>query len=96
MLLIWERKDRELSRMTPKLLTWGEGGTEELSMEREKLSALERVYLVPTRRTSVLSLFNLRKLEENQSLISDRQEVREGGGRVEDGFPDRYNWVSSA
>ena len=58
-------------------------------MERERLSALDRVDLVPTRRTSVLSLLSFRKLEVNQDFISDRQEVREAGGRVVDGLPDR-------
>lgn len=32
-----------------RLFTWGEGETKELSMEREKLSTLERVFLAPTR-----------------------------------------------
>ena len=64
-LLIWSWKDRELSRMTPKLLTCGEGETSEPSLEKEILSALKRVDLVPTRRTSVLSLLSFRKLAGN-------------------------------
>ena len=83
MLLIWDWKDNVLSRMTPRLLTWGEGETEEWSMVREKLSAFERVDLLPMRRNSVLSLFSLRKLEENQDLSLVKQSVREEGGRVE-------------
>lgn len=35
MLLMWDWKDRELSRTTPKLLTWEEV-TMELSMEMER------------------------------------------------------------
>ena len=31
-----------LSRMTPRLLTWGEGEMEELLIVREKLSVFER------------------------------------------------------
>ena len=53
----------------------------EVSMVREKLSTLDRVDLVPTRRSSVLSLLSLRKFEVNQDLISERQWVREGGVR---------------
>ena len=58
-------------------------------MVREKLSAFERVDLVPMRRNSVLSLFSLRKLEENQDLSSVTQSVREEGGRVELGLLER-------
>ena len=47
-----------LSRMTTRLLTWGDGETEELSMVSGKLSVLDRVDFVPIRRTSVLLLFN--------------------------------------
>ena len=54
-----------LSRMTPKLFTWGEGETEELSMVREKVLTLASVDLVPRRRISVLLQFNLRKFEVN-------------------------------
>ena len=68
-----------LSRMTPRLLTWGVGDTVELSMVKKKLSTLDRVDLVPTRRSSVLSLLSLRKFEVNQDLISEA--VGEGGGR---------------
>ena len=46
-----------LSRMTPRLLTWGESETEELSIVKEKLTVLDKVDLVPMRRTSVLLLF---------------------------------------
>lgn len=53
----------------------------ELSMVSEKLLALEKVDLVPTRRSSVLSLSSLRKLEVNQDLISERQWVRVEPGR---------------
>lgn len=42
-----------LFRMTPKLLTQGEGGAEELPVVRKKLSTLESVDWVPMRRTSV-------------------------------------------
>ena len=47
----------------------------ELSIVREDLE--------PTRRISVLSLFNLRKFEVNQVFFSERQSVREEGGRME-------------
>jgi len=61
----------------------------ELSTEKEKLSALDSTDLVPTRKISVLSLFSFRKLEVNQDLISDRQEVREEGGIIESGLLDK-------
>ena len=58
-------------------------------MVREKLSAFERVDLVPMRRNSFLSLLSLRKLEENHDLSSVKQSVREEGGRVEWGLLER-------
>lgn len=61
----------------------------ELSIVREKLSVLDKVDLVPTRRSSVLSELSLRKLEVNQDLISERQWVREEGGREVSGLLDR-------
>ena len=54
-------------------------------MEREKVSTFDRVDLVPMSKNSVLLLFSFRKLEVNHDFISERQEVREGGGRVEFG-----------
>ena len=60
-----------------------------MSMVKEKLSTLDRVDLVPTRRSSVLSLFSLRKFEVNQDLISERQWVREEGGRKASGLLDK-------
>ena len=65
MLLMWDWKDSVLSRMTPRLLTWGEGETVELSMVIEKLLVLDKVDLGPMRRTSVLLLFSLRKFFVN-------------------------------
>ncbi len=61
----------------------------ELSMVREKLSTLDREDLVPMTRSSVLSLFNLRKFAVNHDLTSERQWVREEGGRVEFGLLER-------
>lgn len=61
----------------------------ELSNEREKLSALDKVDFVPTKRISVLSLFSLRKLEVNQDFISVKQEINEGGGSEEFGLQER-------
>ena len=58
-------------------------------MRREKLSNLERVFLVPMTRSSVLSVFNFKKFELNQDFISCRQVVREEGGRVEFGLLER-------
>ena len=75
--------------MTPRLLTCGEGETVELSMVTEKLSVLDSVDLEPMRRISVLSMFNLRKLEENQDFMSVRQSARDVGGRVEVGLLER-------
>lgn len=86
---MWDLKESEPSRMTPRLLTWGEGETMELSIEREKLSTLDRMDLEPTRRISVLSLFSLRKFEVNQVCNSERQSIREVGGRVELGLVER-------
>uniref|UniRef100_A0A3Q4HBG5 Secretin receptor n=1 Tax=Neolamprologus brichardi TaxID=32507 RepID=A0A3Q4HBG5_NEOBR len=79
---------RVLSSMTPKLLTWGEGRVGERSMLMEKLWDLDKIETVPTSKTSVLLLFSLRKLEENQDLISIRQFEREGGGRIELGLEE--------
>ena len=45
----------------------------ELSMDMGKGLCFASVDLVPMRRTSVLSLFSLRKLSENYHLISSRQ-----------------------
>ena len=45
---------------------------------------------MPIRRTSVLSLLSLRKLQENQDLISCRQSEREVGGRMEVGLVERW------
>lgn len=42
-LLMWDWNDGVLSRMTPRLLTWVKGETEELSLAREKLATLENV-----------------------------------------------------
>ena len=44
---------------------------------------------MPIRRNTVLSLFSLRKLEENQDLSLVKQSVREEGGRVELGLLER-------
>lgn len=44
---------------------------------------------MPTRRSSVLSEFSLRKFEVNQEFISERQLEREGGGRDEFGLEER-------
>lgn len=52
---------------------------EQSSIEREKLSVLESVDLVPTSKTSVFELFNLRKLRESQDLISAKQTVKDKG-----------------
>ena len=82
-LLMWALKLKLPSRMTPRLFTWGDGGTVELSMDMEKGLSYPRVDLVPMRRTLVLPLFSLRKLSENHDLISSRQLHRAVGGRVE-------------
>ena len=58
-------------------------------MEMEKSFILERVELVPMRRSSVLSLFSLRKFWVNHVLISCRQLEREVGGRDMVGLVDR-------
>ena len=88
-MLIWDLKESEASRMTPRVFISGEGETMELSIEMEKLSTLDRVDLVPTRRISVLSLLSLRKLEVNQVCSTERQSVREEGGRMELGLVER-------
>ena len=59
-----------------------------LSIVMEKLSGFVRVDLVLMRRTSVLLLLSLRKLQVNQDFISRRQSEREVGGRVEVGLVD--------
>ena len=58
----------------------------ELSMVIEKLFVFDRFDIVPMSRTSVLLLFNLRKLRVNQFFISEMQLVREVGGRVDEGL----------
>ena len=50
-LLTWAWKDRVLSRMTPRLLTSGEGETKEWSILKERLSDFEKVDLVLIRIT---------------------------------------------
>ena len=57
-LLMWASNFKVLSRVTPRLLTWGDCRTVELLMDMEKGLCFARVDLVPTRRTSVLSLFS--------------------------------------
>ena len=59
-----------------------------VSIVMEKLSGFVSVDLVPMRRTSVLLLLSLRKLQVNQDFISCRQSEREVGGRVEVGLVD--------
>lgn len=56
---------------------------------REKLSTLERIFIVPITRNSVLSLFSFRKIEVSQDFMSDKQEIREEGGSVELGLQER-------
>ena len=51
-------------------------------MRRGNRSTLDSVDWVLIRRISVLSLFNFKKFEVNQDLISDKQAVREEGGSV--------------
>ena len=60
-----------------------------LSIVMEKLSGFVRVDLVPMRRTSVLLLLSLRKLEVNHVFNSEMQSVREVGGRVDEGLVER-------
>lgn len=55
----------------------------------EKLGGLVRMDLEPMRRTSVLVRLSLRKLSENQDLISYKQQQREEGGRVVVGLVER-------
>ena len=86
MLLICDVKESVLSRMTPRLFTWGEGEMEEWSNGMVKLLDFLRVELVPISNISVLSLFSLRKLTVNQDFISRRQLVSEEGGRRESGL----------
>jgi len=64
-----------------------------LSIVMEKLSALDFVLI---RRNSAVSLFSLRKLEENQDFSSLIQRVREEGGRLELGLLERKIWVLCA
>ena len=52
----------------------------ELSMDMEKGLCFAGVDLVPTTRTSVLSLLSLRKLSKNHDLISSRQSDRAMSG----------------
>ena len=67
-LLMWASKVKVPSRVTPRLLTWDDGRTVELSMDMEKGLCFARLDLVPMRGTLVLSLFNLRKLSEYHGL----------------------------
>ena len=65
--------ERVESKRTPRFRTRGEGDRVTLSMEREKGEVLERVDLDPVRISSVLSLFNMRKLCFIHVLISVMQ-----------------------
>ena len=56
---------------------------------REKLLVLDKVDLVPMRRTSVLLLFNLRKFCVNQVFISEMHSVIEVGERVDEGLVEK-------
>lgn len=71
-----------LSRMTPRLLIWGEG---DISMVRENALVLDEVDSVPLKRSLVLLLFNLRRFKMNQTFSSEIQSVREVGRRVDKG-----------
>lgn len=57
-ILMWVRKERELSRMTPRLFTWEVEVTKELLVESVKLLNLERTDLMQMRPTSVLLLLS--------------------------------------
>ncbi len=70
-------KDKVLLRTTPRRLTWVDEEIIELSTESEKLLDFDKLDLVPIRRTSVLSVFSLRKLGETQDVISSKQPKRE-------------------
>lgn len=76
------------SRTTPRLLTCGEGETDELPMVSVKLLVFERVDLNPMRRTSVLSLLSFRKLGVNHDFTSCRQAQREAKGEEIDDEKD--------
>jgi hypothetical protein len=54
-----------------------------------KLSGFVWVDLVPMRRTSVLLMLSLRKLQVNQVFISEMHSVREVSGRVDEGLVER-------
>lgn len=62
---------------------------EQSSIERAKLSVLERVDLVPTSKTLVFELFKLRKLRESQDLIAAKQTVRDVGGKQKESLPEK-------
>lgn len=54
-----------------------------------KLPTLDNMYFVPNRGTSVLSPFSFIKLQVNQELVSDKEEVTEEGnaaGEIELGL----------
>ena len=59
--------------MTPRLRTRGEGVMVEVSTVSEMGPVLLRVDLVPMRRSSVLSLFSLRKLWVSQVCMVEMQ-----------------------
>ncbi len=75
--------------MTPRLLTRVDEEIIVLSTESEKLLDFDKLDLIPTRRTSVSSVFSLRKLRENQNWISSKQPKREEERRVEFGLEDK-------
>lgn len=57
------------------------GKIEESSIVRAKCSNFERVDFVSTRIISVLSPFNLKNVEVDQDLTSDRHVMRDDEGR---------------
>lgn len=95
MLLMWASTYKVPSR-TSRISMLGDGVHVEPSVVRVGLTALARVDLEPTRRTSVTVKFENVEREPVLFLILSRQTKREVGGRVEVGLEDRQSWVSSA
>lgn len=82
-------KFKVISKTTPKVLTLEKGEIGELSVDRENLPHLPKTVVVPTRRSAILSQFNLRKLADDLILILCKQSVKEEGERVHLDLVDR-------
>lgn len=87
-LFMWEENESVESSMTPKLLTWGEMGTRQPSMQILKGGDLDRVDLEPINSISLLLPLSLSLFADIQAVMACKQLVNVVG-QVDPGFVDR-------